>query len=142
MPPVRLAKYVWARLVNGDDRVRRLGPCRLHFWACRLVEPLIYRMKSAGVYWMENLGQSPRYPRYGIVSYGIFSTRFPKNFGGISSGTQTAKHHFVPANRLRERFHGFLEFLQIHSKKTEKEDEKNVRKGNVPLIVPKLSNKK
>ena len=46
--------------------------------------------------------------QYGIVSHGIFLTRFPKNFGGISSGTQTAKHHFIPANQLRERFHGFV----------------------------------
>ena len=76
--------------------------------------------------------------QYGIVSDGIFSTRFPKISRLEPKRPNTI---FVPANKLRERFHGLvlakqinsekgsmasLNFLQILSKKTENEDEKNI----------------
>ena len=63
MSPIQLAKYVWAWLVNEDDRVQRLGSCRLHFWGRRLVGPLTYSMKAVGVYWTKDLGQSPWFPQ-------------------------------------------------------------------------------
>ena len=41
-------------LLNKDDWVRRLGPFRFQFWACMLIGPLTYKMRSVGL-----LGSGP-----------------------------------------------------------------------------------
>ena len=42
-------------LLNKDDWVRRLGPFRFQFWACMLIGPLTYRMRSVGVCWSDGV---------------------------------------------------------------------------------------
>ena len=55
-------------LLNEDDWVWRLGPCRFQFWACRLIGPLTYRMGSIGV-WAKAHGthNAPLFPAGEVV---------------------------------------------------------------------------
>ena len=53
-------------LLNEDDWVRRLGPCRFQFWACRLIGPLTYRMGSVGLL---GSGTEPMVPTHTGVPY-------------------------------------------------------------------------
>ena len=58
--------------------------------------------------------------QYGIVSDGIFSTRFPEISVEISSGTQSAKHHFRSCKSTQKS--GFMvSFLQSNSEKANRE---------------------
>ena len=76
MSPVRLGKYVWAWLVNGDDWACRLGHCGFQSWARRLTRPLSCGVESAEASWLEGPGQSPWYPQYLIKFIFYFHNPF------------------------------------------------------------------